>query len=300
LRRERVCISIDSNQTKANLFVELCKSTKNCFEEERKMKKIIVFALIACGMAVANSASADLVAQWDFSGNADDISGNGHHGTVYGATLTTDRFGNIASAYNFDGASSYIDVPNADSLNPTSAITITAWFKADSFALGTYSWPHIVDKSSNDPSGYYMLIAQVFQNNPCASFAVEPVGGVPSGVGTPRLEINTWYFAAGVYDGSTSTVKVYVGTSELSPLVVTSENGSGNIVPSSDNLNIGRDGSYPSSPERYFDGAIDDVRIYNNALTAEQVFKVYNAPEPATLLLLGTGGLALLRKRRAE
>ena len=226
-----------------------------------------------------------------------DDAGLGHTGAVNGTTPTPGQFG---SALSFNGSSDYVDVANATDLNPTSAITITAWFKADSFALGTYSWPHIVDKSSNDPSGYYMLIAQVFQNNPCASFAVEPVGGVPSGVGTPRLEINTWYFAAGVYDGSTSTVKVYVGTSELSPLVVTSENGSGNMIPSSNNLNIGRDASYPSSTERYFGGAIDEVRIFDRAITSDEVTNLYlyNTPEPATLMLLTLGGL-FLRKRKA-
>jgi hypothetical protein len=261
------------------------------------MKKTIVFALIIFGMAATNSASADLVAQWDFSGNANDISGNGNHGTVYGATPTTDRFGYLNRAYSFDGASSYIDVPNADSLNPTSAITITAWFKADSFALGTYSWPHIVDKFGPDKAGYFMLIWNVYENNPSAGFAVQlEEQGQESGVmGTPILEENTWYFAAGVYDGDTA--KVYVGTSELPPLVITSASYSGNMIPSSNNLNIGRDVTNPSSTERFFDGAIDDVRIYNNALTVDQVFEVYNAPEPATLLLLTLGGLVLRRKK---
>jgi hypothetical protein len=261
------------------------------------MKNLRVLSVIVCVMAAANFASADLVAQWDFSGNANDISGNGNHGTVYGATPTTDRFGNLNRAYSFDGTSSYIDVPDAPSLNPTSAITITAWFKADSFALGTYSWPHIVDKSGNpDTTGYMLYIAHVYENNPDAGFVV--VGGVEASVYmlTYPLTPDTWYFAAGVYDGT--TIRMYLGNSQLSPLVVTSGTGSGNMIPSPNNLNIGRDSSFPSSPERYFDGAIDDVRIYNNALTADQVFKVYNAPEPATLLLLGLGGLVLRKQRR--
>jgi len=182
---------------------------------------------------------------------------------------------------SFDGSDDYVDVADATDLNPTSAITITAWFKADSLALGTYSWPHIVDKGGNG-YGYFMLIWHVYENNPSAGFGVFLEGQGQCGVmGTPRLEENTWYFAASVYDGS--TVKVYVGTSGLSPLVVTSANYSGNIVPPSDNLNIGRDGSYPSSTERFFDGTIDEVRIYDRALNSDEITNLYlyNAiPEP--------------------
>jgi len=261
-------------------------------------------ALIVTGLILAvfsSNASAALVAHWSFDNTADpghDDASNGHNGTRVGnPTSTTGLWGN---AVNLDGAS-YIDVADALDLNPTSQITITAWFKADSFALGTYSWPHIVDKcGSPDPSGYFMAIVQVSQNNPCVGFAVDGVGGVPTGtdLGEPNLTPGTWYFAAGVYNGS--AVTVYVGSAEQLPLVATSENYSGNMVSSSNNLNIGRDASFPSSPERFFDGAIDEVRIYNTALDSTVIndLYLYNTPEPATILLLGLGGLAVLRKRR--
>jgi hypothetical protein len=53
-----------------------------------------------------------LVAYYPFNGNANDKSGNGNHGTVHGATLTEDRFGNADSAYNFDGVYDYIEIKN--------------------------------------------------------------------------------------------------------------------------------------------------------------------------------------------
>jgi hypothetical protein len=49
--------------------------------------------------------------------------------------------------------------------------------------------------------------------------------------------------------------------------------------------------------DRYYDGLLDDMRIYNNALTASEIQQLYNVPEPATLLLLGLGATTLLRKR---
>ncbi|MFM7747646.1 MAG: hypothetical protein ACKO7X_06980, partial [Bacteroidota bacterium] len=72
-----------------------------------------------------------LVGWWGFNGNAQDGSGNGNHGTVNGATLTTDRFGNVGKAYSFDGVFDWINIPsgNSTSLNITSNYTVTFWFK---------------------------------------------------------------------------------------------------------------------------------------------------------------------------
>lgn len=269
------------------------------------MKKSLFLTLAIAMFVFVQPVSAaltdGLVGHWDFdndSGNiATDSSGQNNHGTIIGATLTEDRFGNSNKAYLFDGGD-YIDVPNADSLNPTSAITITAWFKATSFHYGSYSWPNIVSKRDHDGAptrGYCMEIQAVYSNNPCAGFGVileGGGGGVPVGWGpfTPELEENTWYFVAGVYDGSAATV--YVG-----PSVAYSENYSGNIVPSSDNLWIS---NAPVYGDRAFHGVIDDVRIYNRALTADEVIEVYNVPAPGAFMLggIGVGFVSWLRRRR--
>ena len=59
-----------------------------------------------------NPITAGLVAAYEFTGNADDVSGNGNNGVVNGATLTADRFGNAGSAYSFDGVDDYIAMPS--------------------------------------------------------------------------------------------------------------------------------------------------------------------------------------------
>ena len=69
--------------------------------------------------------TSGLAAYYPFTGNANDLSGNGHNGTVTGATLTTDRFGNPNSAYSFNGTSSYIYAGNISSLTTTSTSNTT-------------------------------------------------------------------------------------------------------------------------------------------------------------------------------
>jgi hypothetical protein len=84
-----------------------------------------------------------LVGWWPFNGNANDESGNGNHGTVNGATLTQDRYGNTNMAYSFDGVSQNIEVSNSNSLNPLE-ISISVWI----FPLTN----NVCIISKNDPS----------------------------------------------------------------------------------------------------------------------------------------------------
>ena len=217
-----------------------------------------------------------LVAWYQLDGNGTDSSGNNHHGTVYGASGTQDRFGHANSAMLFDGMDDYIDVPDHPDLNPTDAITVTAWFRADSFKYGCYSWPAIIKSRK----GYRFEIAQVYENAPCLGFgatingvaASTPPPGMP---GSPVPE-DIWCFIAGVYDGS--TISHYFG-SQGQALIKQQRSTLGRIDASSSNLSIGRDPSNPASSDRHFHGAIDDVRIYNRALSEAEVRELYVASE---------------------
>ncbi len=77
--------------------------------------------------------SNGLVGYWPFNGNANDQTPNGNNGTVNGATLTTDRFGNNNSAYSFDGISNYITVMDNNVFNMQN-FTISTWVKNNSTA----------------------------------------------------------------------------------------------------------------------------------------------------------------------
>ena len=73
-----------------------------------------------------------LVGYWPFNGNANDESGNGNNGTVNGATLTTDRFGNANSAYSFDGVDDYIQT-NYTGISGSNSRSFSLWYFTNAF-----------------------------------------------------------------------------------------------------------------------------------------------------------------------
>jgi hypothetical protein len=92
-----------------------------------------LWVIISAGFASAQ-IDQGLVGYYPFSGNANDQSGMGNHGMVYGATLTQDRFGMPDSAFAFDGVSNYIDLGSNDSLKMTEGLTISVWINVPSFS----------------------------------------------------------------------------------------------------------------------------------------------------------------------
>ncbi|MDH4071428.1 MAG: hypothetical protein OEV30_13510, partial [Ignavibacteria bacterium] len=89
---------------------------------------LVLFLFVFLGQGLF-SQSNDPIAYWPFNGNANDESGNGNHGTVYGSMLAEDRFGNPNSAYDFDGVDDYIDFGTDASTLLRESVTISLWMK---------------------------------------------------------------------------------------------------------------------------------------------------------------------------
>ncbi|GEM_PF-3037333 len=222
---------------------------------------VLLTLAMSAGMAAAQVDTTGLVAFYPFSGNAGDSSGHGHHGTVYGATLTADRFGNPNSAYSFDGSTSFILVPYSAELYPTAQLTVSAWVRADTWGGYEYS-NSIVDcevpgsrmgyglRGGDTKAGFYMSTGnwqQVFSDP----------GTIAAGI---------WYHLAGRYDGG--SLKLYVNGEMAESLGC-----SGPMIPSNRELRIGTN----NIGLRWFDGVIDDVRIYGRALSEEEIDSLYDA-----------------------
>jgi len=224
-------------------------SIYNCALSENEIKKLY------------GEKQCNLIAYYPFNGNANDESGNGNNGTVHGATLTTDRLGNLNSAYRFDGGQingngDYIEVLNSSSLNNLEKISVAFWTKRFT-EIGDYS--RILGKYSNDlDAGWKFDWAGAGRN--AINFSIAN-GDVLAGGNIPT---NEWVHVAGTYDGTTK--KIYINGELISLNQSTgSENLNANV-----NFDIGR---FLAWGIAYYKGEIDEVKVWNCALSAEEIAK---------------------------
>jgi hypothetical protein len=225
----------------------------HCF---RTWPSVVVIAIAMVASVQRTHAQGTLVASYPFEGNANDGSGNNHHGTVYGATLATDRFGNPNSAYAFDGGD-WIEVPHAADLtfDGNDVFTINAWVKA---CEDQAEFAGIVAKGPTDTyiPGYQLVVRDELPEGLITRNGNDYVGVL----GTKRILDSTWHMLTLIVDAPGSVVRMYVD-GKLSA----TNTGSG-IDPSADNfanLFIGKE----RNSTRYAKGAIDDVAIFDYALT---------------------------------
>jgi len=202
-----------------------------------------------------------LIAHYTFEENANDLSGYDNHGNVIGAVLTTDRFGEENSAYEFDGSSSYISISNSFSLqSPTSELTQLAWVNIYSWTGQGYWVPVLMKSNSGDNAFQYRL--SIGSNGVNTS-----INYWENAVTTPdTINFNQWYMITSVLKND--TVKHYVNEKFVGSGTLT-----GPIMLDTKPLEIGRD--TPGGVE-YYHGKIDDIRIYNRALTATEIDSIYD------------------------
>jgi alpha-mannosidase len=172
---------------------------------------------------------------------------------VNGAPAVTN--GPNGAALTFDGTADSVDVPNAPALNPTTALTITAWVKPATWDGGNR---RILQKGRNDSQ--YRLT----EDDGSLVFDLTGVGTVEA----PLPSTGAWHFLAGTYDGATITL--YVDGN-----AVASAPGAGQIAGTRDALHVGT--KEPNAPASdHFQGDIGEVRIYDQALPAEYVQALMN------------------------
>jgi hypothetical protein len=216
--------------------------------------------------------SNGLVGYWPFNGNANDESGNGNHGTVNGATLTTDRNGNANSAYSFDGNGDYIHVTNNFFDNGSSGWSVSMWSKLDEI------------QNPNNGNSSHIL----FNTSPHNGTGISLNWGGSSkyaislGNGAPATSWNTSIFnAQSIQDITTDSWKyvtlvksgngysLYLdGIFDNSWIVNTS------IVSYFYSMYFGA--CDPIASNEVLIGDIDDIAIYNRALTPAEITALYN------------------------
>ena len=187
-------------------------------------------------------------------------------GTVYQAawSATGDADGN--GAYIFDGSNDYIDLADSASLDIDSEITLIAWVYPET---NQAAYTRILGRSwATDvaPWSAYMIQRQTGAQN--FSFYISHSNGTTTGSGytTSAAPLNQWSMIAATYDGTRS--KVYFNGN----LEATGSDDAGDIA--TNNLPVRIGGNYYG--REFFDGRINNVQIYNHALTEDQIAAIYN------------------------
>ena len=231
--------------------------------------------------AYSNAASATtlttisgLVAAYSFNEGTGtsvaDASGNGNTGTVVGASWTAG--GKYGGALSFNGSSSYVDLGNPAAFGVTGSMTWSAWINS----AANPPDDGIIVAKSDSASGWQVKTSPDTGPQTFGSSVSASAGSRIQRYSTTVRSLNTWYHVAGVYDASARTLSVYVNGVLSSGALVGTVPAS--QVRSSVNVNIGR-----RTGGLYFNGIIDEVRIYNRALTQSEIQADMNTP-------VGNGG----------
>ena len=160
---------------------------------------------------------------------------------------------------SYDFASNDMAVPNNTSLNPT-IISIEAWIKADSW--GNNSWENVIVSKDGWASGNEGYVLRAGANG-TLSFNFSGGGTWREVTSPPTMALGKWYHVAGTYDGS--TLRVYINGEEVGTTAY-----SGAITNGTYDLYLGR-AAYTLGGTRYFDGNIDEVRIWNEPITESEI-----------------------------
>jgi hypothetical protein len=211
-----------------------------------------------------------LVAFYAFNGNANDLSGRGNNGTILGgATFQSDRLGQANQAILLDGVNDYISIPRNSSLEPTNALTINAWITPTRMANS--GWRTLISKAT--APGVDPFVSFSIQSSSSAPinnrWQFNVSNGTPGSLKSLLAkqafpDRDTLMLTAVLSEGS---IKLYING-----LLDTAIAFTGNIGYTAQNLLIGYS---LTGPNEYYKGTIDELAIWNKALTPNQLGLIY-------------------------
>lgn len=226
------------------------------------MKTLLLFGTIALSIGgfgqVPYYVSTDsLVGWWPFDGNADEAYLNVNNGTVIGATLTTDRFGSPSSAYLFNGINNKIEL---NPINSTDYVTVSCWV-LNQRNPGDGEWKGIVTTQPDNTKGFLLQdnTSMIYQ------WAVSNGGGYSYLYNTSPITGDDWMHLVAVIEPG--SMHIYVNGILENTIAIGSY-----VLESDADLNFGS--RYASE---YYKGKLDDIGIWNRALTACEINQLYTA-----------------------
>jgi hypothetical protein len=217
-----------------------------------------------------NVAISGLVAYYPFNGNANDESENNYNGIIDGATLTTDKFGAAPKALNFDG-NDFVRIPNLydASSQPLVDVTYSLWFKPNQ-NYGAADFYSLIIRTTD--GGFTDMIGKPdlsnVENNKFQFYMFDNVTnvGLITKATTINFTANQWVHV--VATRANGTIKIYVNAAKEGETAYTN---SQYFYP---DLYLG---GHSTFNRWYFNGALDDFRIYNRGLSEAEIQAIYNA-----------------------
>lgn len=205
-----------------------------------------------------NDITSGLVAHYPLentSGDVEDVSGNNNDGTNHGATRGV--VGPDLNAFEFDGTDDWVEVPDDSTLDGMSDLTFSGWFN---FPSMTDSDMAVVGMRN----GYEFIVDGKNRVTSDAWWAIDNGDNWSVNDANMTLSTDTWHHFAVVSDSTANEVRIYHDGSK-----VLTDSGTGTVNnPTNQSLGIGNRGDEPGW---FFEGKIDDIRIYNRVLSDSEI-----------------------------
>lgn len=239
-----------------------------------RTKKLLIAVFAILSIATASMAqtipsyvpSSGLVGWWPFNGNANDESGNRNNGTLTGATLTTDRFGYSNNAYSFNG-NQYISIPYSSNYNYPN-YSVSCWASTTSKSIQVILKQVTYSNASNER---FVISLNDSKTNDVL-FNVKYNSNL-AGVGWQSNRVNN-IVNDGKFHHFVGTVSANITRLYIDGVLVNTltTQYSQSTITNGGEIQIGRD--WNEAPF-YFTGKIDDIGIWNRALTAQEISVLY-------------------------
>jgi len=238
------------------------------------MKRKSVLKTIGCIAATLFAVNSfagindGLMAYYPFDGNANDMSGNGNHGTAYGGVTFVN--GVDAAAANFNGVDGYIEVPSSNSLKPENKLSISLWVNIEQLPA---AWAPIFHKGGTLQSNYTNRVYALWLKNTAPHFNLYSAGDglIQLNHYAGDIDIAEWIHYAVVIDRENHNASVYLN----GILVYRGADAYSSFNDNNSALRFGwteeRGSSYA-----HFKGKIDEVRMYNRALIKDEIAALYS------------------------
>jgi hypothetical protein len=229
----------------------------------------VLFTTMSFGQVPNYVPASGLVGYWPFNGNANDESGNGNNGTNNGATMTTDRNGVANQAYSFDGLAAYISASPTLPTGPAPR-TVSCWFNTSASYIPTSDYPPLQTMTAWGNSSPGLVIFPQYVKAPSGKAYFESGSNGNQLYSQNAMNDGVWHQIVTTYNGAGNRVKMYVdGVLQDSSAVVT--------LGTADSYFVIGNSPWTNIP---FMGQIDDVGLWNRALTDCEIQNLYNSSNP--------------------